>query len=96
MCENTLIQSGSYWTAIGTNVLTTCRVEGACRVAHRLAISNRHLEETALQVRTNLVETKRKGCVDKTVETKGALERKTENLLGEGPRRYVKKEEHRG
>ena len=78
MCENTLIQSGSYWTAIGTNVLTTCRVEGAGRMAHRLAISNRHPEETALQVRTKLVETKRKGCVDETVETKGTLERKTE------------------
>mgnify|MGYP000938488120 CR=1 FL=1 len=51
---------------------------------------------TVRSVRTKLVETKRKGCVDETVETKGTSERKTENLLGEGSRRYIEKEEHRG
>ena len=62
---------------IGTNAPLTCRVEEACRVAYRLTISNIDLEETALQVPTELVETKRKGCMDETVETKGTLERKS-------------------
>ena len=84
--------AGSHWIAIGTNVPPTCRVGGACGVA----ISNRHLEETTLQIRRKRVKTKRKGCMDETVETKGTLERKTENLLSEDPRGYFKKEEYGG
>ena len=96
MCENTFIQNWSNRIAIGTNVPPTCRVEGACRVAQRLTISNRHLEETALQARNELVETEIKGCMDETVETESALERKTGNLLGEGSHGHFKKEEHGG
>ena len=34
--------------------------------------------------------------MDETVETKGALEMKTKNLLGEGSRGHFKKEKHEG